>query len=354
MRVLKPEINKVRKKNILNTTVYHYIRTNKPVSSKVLCDNYDLNLSSATVRNILSELQEEGYLTHAHVSSGCAPTDKGYRAFVDSLSELNIIASEEKKKLVEEFRSKVKELDNIFFHTSHMLAAATNCVSFVLTPDIEQDKIEHLQFVKLHDNDLLMIIVTQSGQVKHQSIQLEFNVTESFARDLSEIVTEKFRGLTFSEFKFRLPEVMDDIRQYQSSATSLIKLIIAEMPAEAPLDSRLFVDGTSNIINSLDIKDFNKISALVQLIEQKKHLARLIEKDLRSELKTTISIGREHHIPELEDLSLIRTCYKIDDAPIGVIGIIGPKRMEYEKMISLVNFISDMLSKSMNKMIKGK
>jgi heat-inducible transcriptional repressor len=350
MRILNPEISEFRKKRILYATIYHYIKTNRPVSSNVIAKDYNLGISSATVRIILSELVKEGFLKHTHVSSGCVPTDKGYRYFVDSLTTLHKLAYEERRKVVEELRKHIKEMDDLFIHTSHLLALVSNYAGFVLAPNLLKEKIEYLQLVKIKDDELLLIFVTYSGLVKHQIFKLGIPISDSLVKDISDLMNEKFRNLTLNELKLRLLEIFDEIKQNQMIVSKIVNNIYEQLNYEQ--EKRIMLDGVSNIIPAMTNLEYNKVYNALQLIEQKKRLADLFEKELELLNNTKISIGKENPYPEFEEMSLIRTSYKIDGTPIGVLGIIGPKRMEYDKMISIVNFIGDMVNKIINEYFK--
>jgi heat-inducible transcriptional repressor len=143
MRVLSENVSKGRKKRILQAAISHYIKTNKPVSSRIISSNYGIKLSSATVRNLISALEKEGLLKHSHASSGCIPTDKGYRHFVDSLMELQDLAINERRKIMDEFRTHMSEIDELLMYSSHLLSVVSNCVGFAMEPKLENSQLKN-------------------------------------------------------------------------------------------------------------------------------------------------------------------------------------------------------------------
>ncbi|MFN3966467.1 MAG: heat-inducible transcriptional repressor HrcA [Endomicrobiia bacterium] len=343
MRFLSPEVYQKRKIKTLQTIVYHYINTAKPVSSKAITENYSLSLSSATIRKIMAELEKEGYLYHPHTSAGRVPTDKCYRWFVDSLVEMQKLTLEEKRKILDEFRTKVRELDDILIKTSHLLTVVSNYAGFTVTPKLERNRVKNLDIIKVSDDKILIFVVTDTGLVRHRIIKVPFTVDESYLREITEILNTKFTGILLSELKYTLDEIVYEIKNNQKQTEALLNMIskqIFEMDEE-----KIYIEGTSNIASLISTPEFNNLSKFWKIIEQKKLLAQILEKDLDKLKGVEVKIGKEHELPELKDISLIRSVYKVKDKPLGVLGIIGPKRMEYSKMISLVDFVTSVVNK---------
>ncbi len=343
MRILSQEVYKKRKIKTLQTIVYHYINTAKPVSSKAITENYDISLSAATVRKIMAELEKEGYLMHPYTSAGRIPTDKCYRWFVDTFGELQKLTLEEKEKIIDEFRTKVRELDEILIKTSHLLTAISKYAGFSITPKLEKNRVKNFDIIKVSDDKILVFIVTDIGLVRHKIFRVPFYVDENYLREITEILNSSFKGILLSELRYRLNEIVYEIRNNQKQTASLLNIIsrqIFEMNHE-----KIYIEGTSNIMRFLANSEFNKLFRFWDIIEEKKLLTQVLEKDLDKLKGIEVRIGKEHNLPELRDISLIRTVYKMKDKPLGVLGIIGPKRMEYSKMISLVDFVSSVVNK---------
>ena len=213
MRKVKPNVQEYRKKRILQAAITHYIKTNKPVSSSIICNKYSISLSSATIRTLVSNLIEEGYLKHVHTSSGCVPTDKGYRYFVDSLIELHDLASIERKRIIEEFQIHMSELDHLFVHASHLLSAVSNYIGFVVEPKIGKNILRNIQLVKISETELLILVITKSGLVRHHRVNVGVPMDENFLSSFNQLLNEKFKEIPITEFGVRLPDIIDEIVQ---------------------------------------------------------------------------------------------------------------------------------------------
>jgi len=353
MRKVDSEVAEQRKEKILQAIIYHYIHTEKPVSSQIINKDYEIDLSSASIRNIMVQLEKEGYLTTQHVSSGRMPTDKGYRWLVDSLMELQSLALEERRKIIEEYKSRINEFNELFVRTSHLLATLSNCAGFVIAPNINKSKLKLLHLMKLAEDRVLVIIVTHQGFVQHNVILTDYDADEHLLNDISQILNEKFKDSTISELTNKLPDIIHEIEYRHKELNKFIKLLSNQLNRQAP-DDEIFLEGMDKMLPKLKIDDYKKLASFIQLIEHKKLLRQVIEEDFSKMLNTHVTIGKEHHMPELNDVSLIKTVYKLGEEPVGILGIIGPKRMEYPKMISLVNFVASTINKIFNKIVGEK
>jgi len=350
MRTLKPEITETRKKKILQTIIYQYITTGKPVSSDNITKNYHLNLSPASIRKIMSDLEKEGFLTHPHTSSGRVPSDKGYRWFVDSLSDLQKLAVTEKRKILDEFRQHMGEMDEVFLKTSQLLSLVSNYTGFVVAPKMDRNKIKTLELVKISEDKVMVLIVTDSGFVKHYILNTGPVVDERMLRYISEIFNEKYSGVALSEFKGKIYEIKDELEKRLKVSEDFMKAFSKNLLSDE--NEHLYIEGTSNILPALDKKNYDYLSSLIKVLEQKKMLINMLEKDIEKIKGVEVTIGKENKLPALNELSFIKTVYKVGDSPLGVLGIIGPKRMEYSKMISIVNLIGEMTNQLLNKYSK--
>jgi heat-inducible transcriptional repressor len=170
--------------------------------------------------------------------------------------------------------------------------------------------------------------------------------------DISQLLNEKFKGTSLSELKVRLPDIVEEIKQHKKISEEIINMLSQKLLKEP--EENIYLEGRGNVVSMLNLANHDRMCSLMQVIEQKKYLAQLLEEDLDSLRDTKVSIGKEHMCPEFEDVSLIKTTYKFDENPIGILGIIGPKHMEYSKMISLVNFVAGTVNKIINKLAQTK
>jgi len=346
MRILKPEITESRKKKILQTIIYQYITTGKPVSSDNI-RKYGLSLSTASIRKIMSDLDKEGFLTHPHVSSGRVPSDKGYRWFVDNLSDLQKLAVDEKKKILGEYRQRMGELDEVFIKTSQLLSLVSNYTGFIVTPKMDRNKIKNLDLIKVADDKVMVLMVTDSGLVKHHVISAARPVDERMLRYVSEIFNEKYSGTLLSEFKHKIYDIKEELERRIKVSEEFVKAFSKSLAGED--NEQLYIDGTSNILPALDRKNYDNLASLMKVLEQKRQLVDMLEKDIEKIKGVKVTIGEENKLPALNELSFIKTVYSVDNGPLGVLGIMGPKRMEYSRMIAIVNLVGEMTSQLLKK-----
>src|SRR5688572_25844177 len=176
MRVLNPETSENRKRNLLQAVIYHYVRTAKPVGSQVIVDKYNFGLSSATVRSLLSELEQDGFLIQPHTSAGRIPTDKGYRFYVDSLLEIQTLAGAEEERIRKEYAARSRELESMMVSTSHMLSAMSNYTGMVLSPRLDKTLVRRVQLISIGGNQILVVVVSQTGLIRHRVVTLNRSI----------------------------------------------------------------------------------------------------------------------------------------------------------------------------------
>ena len=352
MRHIALEVVQERKLKILSAIVHHYVKTAKPVGSNILIEEYGISLSPAAVRNIMAELEKDGFLTHPHTSAGRVPTDKGYRAYVDSIAKLQQFAIEEEERLRKEYEQKSKEIESVLSETSKLLSGLSRHTGFITAPKAKYDEIRTIELVPISQDEILAVLITKTGAVKHKRIEIPL-INFDLSR-LRNFLNEKLRGVALAEANKRIAGEISDFKQIEADMFK-----VAERICDVFYDIRddLYIDGTSNTIEREfalpDFDDFDSIKSLIKFNENKERFIEIINKDFDT-LQTdsqdivNVTIGSENNIQELKDLSLITTVYKDGQKAVGVLGIIGPKRMEYEKMMALVNNVSKMLSDFFN------
>jgi heat-inducible transcriptional repressor len=338
MRQIAVEVFKERKSKILSAIIYHYIKTGKPVGSNALIEEYNISLSSAAVRNLMADLEREGLLSHPHTSAGRIPTDKGYRAYVDTLVKLQNFAIEEEEKLKKEYEKKHNETEAILSETSRILSCLSQYTGFVVAPKTQYDVIKNIELVQIADEELLLVILMQSGIIKHK--RLKIFLTKVQINKLRSFLNDKLRGISVAQANKRIILEIKNFRQNEA-----VILDAAEKVSDVfyNIQDDVYIDGTSNVVAVEDFNDFEPIKSLIRFNEDKEKFIKIINKDF-SNSGLNVKIGSENTLAEFKDLSVVTTVYKSDKCAVGVLGIIGPKRMEYEKMMSLVSKVSEMLN----------
>ncbi|MEA5000773.1 MAG: heat-inducible transcriptional repressor HrcA [Endomicrobiaceae bacterium] len=343
MRQVSENILKERKSRVLHAVIHEYIKTGKPVGSSALEKGYKFNLSPATLRSLMAELERDGYLTHPHTSAGRIPTDAGYRAYVDSLIELQRLAVEEEERIKKEYEKKTKEIDSLLSQTSKILSGLSNYTGFVMAPKAKHNEIRNIELIQISSEQILVVLLTKTGLVKHKMINICIDSED--LNELKQFLNSKLRGFSLEEAAKR---IIVEVQKYQSKQQEMFKLAGYISNVIEDIQDDIYMNGTSNVLGIPDFNDFETARCLMNLNEHKDRLIEIIGKDLEVP-KIKVQIGGEC-ASELKDLSVITTSYSDGNKTIGVLGIIGPKRMEYEKMMALVNSVSKIVNGFLLKM----
>lgn len=333
-----------REKAILRSIVQQFILTATPVGSRNIAKKYDIGISPATVRNIMADLEDSGYINHPHTSAGRVPTDKGYRYYVDSLMDVEKLNAKEKSLIQSSITQVTDETDELIKVTSKLLSSITNQIACVTYPNLESGILEKIQIISLTSTRILVVISIKSGLVKTITMELETEMKESQIDSVQILLNEKLSGLSLAEirstFKERFVDVVDDqkpiIRLFIDSVDKLFKDDIKT--------DRLIVTGAKNIIQQPEFENPENFQSIVELIEDKDVIIHIMEKSSESKKEEVfISIGSENIEKKLKDYSFVSKEYKFGETS-GTLGIIGPKRMEYSRIVAIVDYIAKVLS----------
>jgi len=342
MRQLKPEVVQERKRHLLQWIVHYFIKTSKPVSSALIAEEAGLDLSSASIRSILQELENDGFLHQAHTSAGREPTDKGYRFFVDYLSGVQRLAASEKERIEEQYNSRVSELDTLLSETSRLLSRVSHGAGIVLSPHMGRQSIKRLELLPLGGRNVLGVLITDSGLVRHWPIQLAFAPSARQVNMLNRFLNENIRGVSVDKAQNMVMAKLSQMEREFAELTSLAGELLTEVGRVASPES-IYVEGADNILSQAEqFGDLKTVQSLMRVIGEKDRLAGMLEKELKDDpaaTRTRVRIGAESGLPELRNASVITHVYRHGDRVLGVLGVIGSKRMEYSRMIGLVDFV---------------
>jgi heat-inducible transcriptional repressor len=350
MRTLDPKTAEDRKRRLLQAVIYHFMKTGKPVGSHVIVDKYNFGMSSATVRNMLMDLEKEGFLIQPHTSAGRVPSDKGYRLYVDSLLEVQSLAAADEERLRKDYTARSKELADVMISTSRMLSSMSNYTGMVLSPRLDKSLLSRLQLISLSNSQVLAIIVSQTGLIRHKVLPLSRPIAPDRLGTISEMLNERLSGLPFSEVRTQILHHMEAIEQEQSDTLALARELVREAFDLKSVEGEVYVDGQENIFSFPDLGDFGELSGLLKVIEHKNLLSSVLEKTMKKE-GLSIKIGTENTRPELRKISIVSNTYKMPDQTVGVLGIMGPRRMEYGRMIALVEGVTKIVNQMLAKMV---
>lgn len=349
MRVLDPKTTEDRKRRLLQAVIYHYMKTGKPVGSHVIVDKYNFGMSSATVRNMLVDLEKDGFLTQPHTSAGRIPSDKGYRLYVDSLLEVQTLAVAEEERIRREYAARTKEIQDILISTSRMLSSMSHYTGLVLTPRLDKSLLRRLQLIPVTPNQVLVVILSQTGLVRHKVLNLSRPISPQRLGIISELLNERLSGMPLSEVRTQILHHLEAVQQEQADMMHLVRELARDAFDLKAVEGDVYVDGRENIFSFPELDNFSELSGILKVIEQKNLLSSVLEKSIKKG-GLSVHIGAENARPELRNVSLVSNTYKLNDQTIGVLGIMGPRRMEYGRMIALVEGVSKIVNQMLDRM----
>lgn len=333
-----------RERSILRTIIHLYLLNASPVGSRNLAKylQKEVKLSPATIRNVMSDLEDLEYISHPHTSAGRVPTDKGYRFYVDSLMG----PSELLESDLREVQRKLSDTntDSVLKEASKVLGMLSQYLAIVEIPHLANLVVQKIELIALSSTRLLVVLALDSNIVRTLTLEAEFEVDIKFLNDISAFINERISGkqLTFLRENFR-----EMINEFGSLETPLIRLFVEsidELFKNHQSDDRILISGTPNLISHPEFENIEKVKGVIELIENEDVIVHILDKYDDISEGTKILIGREMQNVLLEDYSLVVSNYEFGSAN-GSIGLIGPKRMNYSRMMSLVEYVSMMISK---------
>jgi heat-inducible transcriptional repressor len=332
-----------RKLKILQAIIGDFVSTAEPVGSRTLSKKYDLGVSPATIRNEMSDLEEMGFLTHPHTSAGRVPSEKAYRLYVDEMMGKYELSKEEKNRIASKLYENVTELDKTIEHAAKILSEITNLTSFALTPKQDQDTLRFINLLPVDESTVVLMIVSENGQVSNTALRMNLPYSEEALGILSKSMTYNFKGKTLSEAL-----KIDIIQSFETDIEAMSRLAMNIMPnfmrtLEKMLNVNLYMDGLSNIFSIPEFNDLGKAKMFMEMIAKKEDFTKTMS---NREDGIIITIGGENTDDYMKDCSLITATYHIDGNLVGKLGVIGPTRMKYNHITSVIEYLSDNLSNS--------
>jgi len=330
-----------REKKVLEIIIQAYTMAAAPISSRYV--SRKLGLSSATIRNVMSDLEEMGLISHPHTSAGRVPTDKGYRFYVDSLMHLKTVTEREILQIEAEYHSKVKSLEDIFEKTAHILSEITSCAGITLLQKMEQRRFRHIDLVPLSGKRILVLIVSESGLVKDSIIELGGPLNIALLEKVANFLNKELYNMKLEDIKNslikRFQAERNSSHQMVEAAYEIMKAVLIE-----GLKERLYFDGTSRILAYPEFRDHKKSTNVLRFFEDKITISNILSEDLFED-KLKIHIGAENKTFGLNEFSVITAGFKAKNQTAGRLGVIGPVRMNYEKIIPVVELLATTVTK---------
>ncbi len=336
-----------RPSHILRLIVRSYVTTGEPVGSRTLSKVIDWRLSPATIRNIMADLEEAGFLVQPHTSAGRVPSEKGYRFYVDALGDSKLSKSDE--RYISRMLSESETPEEIMSRASFVLSSITNNVGIVFAPPMARTLLKHIEFVTLGEGKILVIFVSNSGLVQRKLIR----VADVYAQDeldrAARYLVEKFAGKNLMQIRNDLLRMMQEERTLYDRMLSLFTAWRDSLTEETEPEA-VYVEGAANILNKPEFADVERMRHLFKMFEEKSRLVKILNECITNQGAegVNIGIGSELGFPEMRDFTLITSSYASSDHNTGFLGIIGPTRMEYERGISIVSYLGRVMSDLIN------
>lgn len=332
----------MKEKRVLQAIVEEYIKTAEPVSSNAIMNLEGLEYSSATIRNEMAELEKLGYIEKTHISSGRVPSEKGYRFYVDELLEDDKITVDEIEYISNKLETKVNELEDLTQIASSTISEVTHYTTVSIGPNTDVQKIESIKFVLLHPRMMMAVILTDNGLVKETIIKFDEDITENQVNTLNYMFNNKLKGEPITKIDKPLEKYLVDEMRY---SVNLIKPIIEQMKKVVE-EERVHLEGAKQLFELPEFNSLEVAKNFVNIIDEKELMADMLNNGYAKDIN--VYIGEENEKEELKDFSIVTFKHRIGNKDLGTIGIIGPKRMDYSKVISVMKYISKKLNNNLD------
>ncbi len=334
---------------ILQVIVDDFIRSAQPVGSRSLSKKEEISLSSATIRNEMADLEEMGYIEKTHTSSGRVPSDKGYRYYVDHMLSPQVLNQRDISIISSIFAEKIYEFEKIIQRSARILSELTNYTSIVLGPAVSVNKLKKIQIIPLNKETAVAIFVTDTGYVENRTFHLPATIDAIDLEKTVNILNERLTGAPLEELTDKIYKEVAILLKQHIHNYDLMLYTIAET-FKMPISEKLFFGGKTNMLSQPEFHDITKIRNLLTMIDQEDGIYNLIKKNSAG---INVKIGSENNSSAMENCSLITATYSAGTEKLGTIAIIGPTRMEYSRVISLLQFFSRDLTAVLTKLYQN-
>lgn len=330
-----------RKKKILQAVIRNYLETGEPVGSRTISKYTDLNLSSATIRNEMADLEEMGYILQPHTSAGRIPSDKGYRLYVDTMLEEKEREVVEMKEMLVERQDK---METLLKQVAKMLAQNTQYATMVSAPQTKRNKLKFIQLSRVDADQVLAVIVVEGNVIKNNILSVNEELSDETLLRLNILLNTHLNGLSIDEINLAMISVLKQQAGIHSNIVSEVIDAVAEA-IRAEDDLKIYTSGTNNIFRYPELADQQKASELINTFEEKQLLGELLQESTEADDKAGIQIyiGSETQVQSMQDCSVVTATYELGDGMKGTIGIVGPKRMDYDKVVRTLRTVQTQL-----------
>ena len=333
-----------RDQTVLEAVITDYIETGEPVGSRTISKRSVMNVSPATIRNVMADLEELGLLHQPHTSAGRIPTVKGLRFYLDSIMMSRQLDSRERQLIRQALQSKPLNMQDVLLRTSRILSQYCRQAGVVLWPKLGVTRFKHIEFIRVGPRHVMVILISRAGLVHQTHIEWTDEIDQNELDKYGRYVSELLRGLPISVVKERIIEEMRSEKvlfdQLFSSALEMARKAIQNTLE----DSDVYIEGQANLFDNPEFSDVARLRKILHAFEDKSRIIRLLDMTLKASSGIQIILGTENELQELQEMSLISSPYGRPDRPLGVLGVIGPLRMDYARIIPVVEFTAQFLS----------
>ena len=342
------ELNE-RKRKILNTIINEYISSAEPIGSRHIAKHADLGLSSATIRNEMADLEEMGYLEQPHTSAGRIPSDKGYRFYVNELMGGYEATQQDIDLLSAAMTVKIHQFDKVIRQASMLLSKLTNYTAFLMTPEIKHGAIKTIELIPIDNTTMLIVLVTNEGIMKNKRIIIPKGINSEYIPKISSVLKETLSGLSLDEIDVKkINEIKTALGSNEEMLFPVLEFI-SEIIDDIQIETEVYLSGVSNIFNFPEYRDIDRAKEFIEFLDDKSSITQAVTNtDEDDDRIVHIKIGKENDMDIMQNSSLVTANYKVGGRTVGKIGIIGPTRMNYSKVVANINQISQYLEKLLN------
>lgn len=333
-----------RKQRVLRAIITDYINTAEPVGSRTIAKNYELGVSSATIRNEMADLEELGYIEQPHTSSGRIPSQQGYRYYVDFLMDQGELITGERELLHSFFVDHMPKVDRLLRDTCKVLSDLSQYITMIMTPAKSSGSLEQMQILPINPFQAVLIIVTDVGLIHHRTIDFPVPVSEKRLHEISEILFQKLKGRSIEDVN---TTVMKELHHELSKEMVIVDGILdmLDVSIKSSGEEKVFLEGTLNILNHPEFQDIEKVKDILSFLSNEDILKELLQGRTRE--GTNFTIGKELSHGQIKECSMVSCTYTVNGSTLGSIGILGPTRMEYARSASLIQEVAENLSEKL-------
>ncbi|WP_027717866.1 heat-inducible transcriptional repressor HrcA [Desulfovirgula thermocuniculi] len=338
-----------RKQNILLAIITDYIATAEPVGSRTIARKYRLGISPATIRNEMADLEEMGYIEQPHTSAGRIPSERGYRYYVDYLMKRQELTPEEEELVRQSYHQKVRDVGEVIQRTGQLLSQLTQYAAVVLPPKAAASCFKHIQLVQMGAEQAMLVAIMDSGAVHHRIIDIPSGITAADLEAISAVLNAKLQGRPMESIRLTLiKEIYFELSKQRRILELVMELLHDTLVRGS--ENRVYLTGLLNILNQPEFRHVEKVKTLLSILEQEDLLGNLLASDVGKE-GVTVRIGREISCQQMSECSMVVATYSFKGRPLGTLGVLGPTRMDYAKVVTVVECLTKNLSQALERIL---